>query len=82
MGLKKTQRYVIFDGPQQHGRPGTRYFANDGTSTEYKYKAAKFFTAIEAIDFAARQTIPLDELHSVGIEDFTDFDLREPINPP
>ena len=50
--LKKNQRYVIFDGPQQHGRPGTRYFSEDGTSTEYRYKAAEFFTATDAIDFA------------------------------
>jgi len=74
--LKKNQRYVIFDGPQQHGRPGTHYFSEDGTSTEYRYKAAKFFTATDAIDFAKFNTISLEGLNSIGIEDFTDFDLR------
>ena len=81
MELRGNQRYVIFDGLQEHGRPGTHYFAKDGTSTEYKYKAAKFFTWTEARDFAALESIPLDARNSIGIEDFTDLDLREPINP-
>ncbi|MEO7862291.1 MAG: hypothetical protein ABIU05_18040 [Nitrospirales bacterium] len=76
MELKKNQRYVIFDGPQRHGGPGTRYFCEDGTSTELRSKAVKFFIATDAMDFATREPIPLDGLNSIGIEDFTDFDLR------
>lgn len=72
---RKNKRYVIFDGPQQRGGPGTRYFSDDGTSTEYRSKAAKFFTATDAIDFAKRYNILIDALHYIGIEDFTDFDL-------
>jgi hypothetical protein len=74
-GLKENQRFVIFDGPQQQGGLGTHYFSKDGTSTEFRSIAAKFFTAPDALDFAQRSNISIDALHSIGIEDFTDFDL-------
>ena len=74
-GLTKHQRYVIFDGPQQHEGPGTRYFSNDGTSTAYRSKAAQFFTAPDAIDFAKRHNIPIDAFHYIGVEAFTDFEM-------
>lgn len=77
-GLLDNQRYVIFDGPQRFKAPGTRYFAPDGTSTEYRSKAAKFFTGTEALDFAKRFNIVLGAMHYIVIEDFTDFDLRKP----
>ena len=73
--LKKNQRCVIFDGPQQHEGPGTRYFSDDGTSTENRSNAAKFFTATEAIAFAERNKIFFSALIYVGLEDFTDFEL-------
>ena len=73
--LKKNQRYVIFAGPQQHGGLGTRYFSDDGTSTEYRSKAAKFFAATDAIAFAERNNIFFSALIYVGLEDFTDFEL-------
>lgn len=75
-GLKENQRFVIFDGPERRGGQGTRYFSKDGTSTEYRSKAAKFFTATDTIKFATLKTIRLDGLNSVGKEDFTGFDLR------
>jgi hypothetical protein len=73
--LKNNQRYVIIAGPQQHGGPGTRSFSDDGTSTEYRSKAAKFFAATEGIAFAERNNIIFSALISVGLEDFTDFEL-------
>jgi len=36
--------FVIFAGPQQHGRPGTWYIAKDGTKTEIVSQAAKFYS--------------------------------------
>lgn len=76
LGLKKNQRYVIFDGPEQRGGPGTRYFSVGGTSTEVRYQAAKFFTVTDAIDFAKRNNIVIGTLHYVGIEDFNDLELQ------
>ena len=73
--LKNNQRYVIFAGPQQPGEPGTRYVSDDGTSTEYRSSATKFFTATEAIALAERNKIIFSALISVGREDFTDFEL-------
>jgi hypothetical protein len=61
MGLDKNQRYVIFDGPKQHGGLGSCYFSEDGTSTEHRHQAAKFFTITEAKYFATRKTIPLGQ---------------------
>jgi len=40
---------VIFAGPQQHGRPGTRYIAKDGTKTEIISQAAKFYSFADAL---------------------------------
>src|SRR6266478_6424906 len=31
MSPQRTTLFVIFTSPQQHGRPGTRYIAKDGT---------------------------------------------------
>ena len=75
--LLENQRYVIFDGPQEYKAPGTRYFASDGTSTESKSKAAKFFTTVDAIGFAKHHNIQIDEPNSIGIEDFTDSQLAD-----
>jgi len=71
------QRYVIFEGPHQFKAPGSRYFAADGTSTDSKFRAAKFFTTTDAIVFAKHHNIPIDEPNSIGIEDFTDSQLAD-----
>jgi hypothetical protein len=76
-GLLDRQRYVIFEGPQQYNAPGTRYFASDGTSTDSKFRAAKFFTTTDAIVFAKHHNIQIDEPNSIGIEDFTDIQLAD-----
>lgn len=75
--LLENQRYVIFDGPQRFKAPGTRYFDPDGTPTESKSKAAKFFTITDAIVFAKHQKIPLDGRNSIGREDFTAIQLAD-----
>src|SRR5262245_28651568 len=76
MGLKPNQQYVIFDGPVQHGGPGTRYISNDGTSTDHIGKAAKFLTPSDAFSFAHKKNILLNALHRVAIVDVTDFELN------
>ena len=76
MTQMKTTLYVIFDGPQQHGGPGTRYVAKDGTTTEHKSRAATFGTATEAKAFAKEKGLSLDGASQyLGREDFTDGEL-------
>ena len=76
-GLLDHQRYVIFIEPQQFKASGTRYCAADGTSTDSKFKAAKFFTITDAVVFAKHHSIQIDETNSIDIEDFTDLQLAD-----
>lgn len=74
---KKTTRFVIFHGPQQQGGSGTRYIANDGTTTEHKLNAATFATADDAITFAKEKGIIFHaKVQYIGREDFTDEELQ------
>jgi len=78
MGLNTIQRYVIFDGPEQRSGTDTRYFSDDGTSTDHRHRAAKFFTDSDAIAFAKQKNILLDGVfHYIGMADFMDFELNE-----
>ena len=72
----KKERFVIFDGPKVHDGPGTHYIANDGTSTDLRSRAAKFFSHAEARIFAMEKGITLSPVLYIGIEDFTDFELH------
>ena len=73
---RKHTMYVIFAGPQQFGRPGTSYFAEDGKRTEIRSQAAKFYTLTEAQEFAKRMNIELTAITYIGQEDFTDFEIQ------
>jgi hypothetical protein len=74
-GKKKKQTlFVIFDGPQQHGGPGTRYISEAGTSTAYRHEAASFFTFTDAKTFADTKGIVLTDMVYIGQEDFTEFE--------
>ena len=68
--------FVIFAGPQQHGRPGTQYIAEDGRRTGIKARAAKFYSFTEAKEFAKQKNIELTALIYIGQEDFTDFEIQ------
>lgn len=70
---KKWKAYVIFAGPDQHGRGGvTRYVAEDGTVTDRKEKAARFVTFGDAQDFAKAKGIVLNDVtRYIGQEEFT-----------
>jgi hypothetical protein len=73
---KKHTTYVIFAGPQQFGRPGTRYVAKDGTETDIKSRAAKFYSHYDAVEFAKQKNIELTAITYIGREDFTDFKMQ------
>jgi hypothetical protein len=73
---KKHTLFVMFAGPQQFGRPGTRYIAKDGKQTGIKARAAKFYSFTEAKEFAKEKNIELTALIYIGQEDFTDFEIQ------
>jgi hypothetical protein len=68
--------FVIFSGPQQFGRPGTHYIAKDGTRTEIRSHAAKFYSFTAAQEFAKRKNIELTDIRYIGQEDFTNFEIQ------
>jgi hypothetical protein len=72
----RTTMYVIFAGPQQHGRSGTRYIAKDGTKTDLRTNAAKFYLLEDAKAFTKNMSITLTENTYIGQEDFTDFEIQ------
>ncbi len=76
MSPKRTTVFVIFSGPQQHGRPGTRYIAKDGTITDVRSRAAKFYSFADAQEFAKERTITLTATTYIGQEDFTEFEIQ------
>jgi hypothetical protein len=59
MSPKRETLFVIFAGPQQYGALGTRYFAKDGTRTDIKVRAAKFYSFEDAEEFAKNRNIIL-----------------------
>jgi hypothetical protein len=69
--------WVIFAGPQQFKAPGTRYTASDGTVTDIKSKAKKFYGPQEAKEFAEEKHIDLSKgTRYIGQDDFTDFEIQ------
>jgi hypothetical protein len=66
--------FVILTSPQQHGRPGARYIAKDGTKTEMISQAAKFYSFADAQEFAKQMNIELTALTYIGQDDFIDSD--------
>jgi hypothetical protein len=77
MSPKRKTMFVIFAGPEQHGRPGTRYIAKDGSKTEAKSHAAKFYSHVDAAEFAKTMNIKLTELIYIGPDDFTSFEIEQ-----
>jgi hypothetical protein len=70
MAQNKQTLFVIFSGPKQHAGPGTHYFAEDGSTTTLRPKAARFYT------FTDQNQITLSAHIYIGREEFTEFDLR------
>ena len=76
MSRKRKTVFVIFGGPQQHGSPGTRYVAKDGTVTDSKVHAAKFYSFADAEEFAREKQVTLTATRYIGQEEFTDFEIN------
>jgi hypothetical protein len=52
--------WVIFARPEQHGGAANLFIARDGTKTESRTEAAKFYTHGDAQSFANEKKIHLD----------------------
>jgi len=59
---KKQTLFVIFDGHEHHAAPGTRYIAQDGSTTMIRSQAARFYTVADAKHFADQNGIALSVL--------------------
>lgn len=76
MVMPKTHElFVIFTWAEQYGRPGTMYYAKDGSITDRKHKAAHFRSIQDAEDFAQKNKIEMTSVKYIGLESFSDFDL-------
>ena len=67
---RKEQAFVIFAFPPPLKGPGTVYYAEDGTKTVIKFKAAKFSTREDAQDFAKKNNIELTAATYIDLEIF------------
>jgi|KBSSwiStaDraftv2_1062776.scaffolds.fasta_scaffold5374142_1 hypothetical protein len=76
MRRRKQTRFVIFAGPNQHAGPGSRYIANDKSTTTIRTKAARFWTYWDAKAFAEMNQIALSGLTFIDREYFTDFEVQ------
>lgn len=74
---KLTTMYVIFACPQQLGRSGTLYIANDGSQTHLKSHAARFSSFSDAQEFAKKKKIELTAVRYIGQKDFTEFEIQQ-----
>jgi hypothetical protein len=72
---KSQYLFVIFAGPEQYGRPGTRYYTKDATVTDIKAKVAKFYSFESAKEFAEQNSINLTVLTYIGRESFSAFEI-------
>ena len=57
-------------------RSDTAYIGKDGSSTDIRSKAAKFWTLTEAKEFVKQKNIELTEITYIRQEDFTDFEIQ------
>jgi hypothetical protein len=76
MAKAKQALFVIFAGPQQQVAFGACYIALDGYPTVLKWKAARFHSFADAKEFAEKTRIALNGHTYIGLEDFTDVDLK------
>ena len=75
---KRTTMWVIFAQPQQFGGANNLFMARDGTKTESRKQAAKFYTAGAVQEFAKEKNITLDgAMTYIGQMDFSNFDLHD-----
>ncbi len=82
MAKTKQSLFVILTGPQQQVVPSAWYIALDGNPTMMRSKAARFSSYADAKEFAKESRILLNGHTYIGLEDFTDLELKgyEPFN--
>ena len=68
--------FVIVASFHQQVAAGSCYIALDGYSTILKSKAARFYSFAEAKAFAEVGRIALNGHTYIGLEDFTDLELK------
>lgn len=71
---KKVGLYVIFFGPQNFGGPN-KYYDENGSVTDSRNEAAKFYTFEDAKEFADKMKNELSETRYIGQEDYLQSDL-------
>jgi hypothetical protein len=72
----KESLFVLFTVPQQQVASGACYIALDGYPTILRAKAAGFQSFADAKAFAEENRIALNGLTYIGLDDFTDVDLK------
>ena len=76
MAKTKQSLFVLFTVPRQQVASGACYIALDGYPTILRAKAAGFQSFADAKAFAKENRIALNGLTYIGLEDFTDSDLK------
>jgi hypothetical protein len=73
---KKQALFVIFAGSKKQEAAGTRYIANDGSTTTNRSVAARFWTFWGAKEFAEMNAIALNAHTYIDREVFTEFETQ------
>ena len=76
MAKTKESLFVLFTVPQQRIASGAYYIALDGYPTIMRSKGATFHRYADAKAFAKENRIALNGLTYIGLEDFTDVELK------
>jgi hypothetical protein len=76
MAKTKESLFVLFTVPRQQVASGACYIALDGYPTVLRSKAASFQSFADAKAFAKENRIALNGLTYIGLEDFSDLDLK------
>ena len=76
MTKTKQALFVIFAGRKQKVPLGACYIALDGHPTMMRSKAARFQRFADAKAFAEENRIALNGHTYIGLEDFTDLELK------
>jgi hypothetical protein len=76
MAKTKESLFVLFTVPLHQVAPGACYIAWDGYPTVMISEAARFSSYADAKAFVKENRIALNGLTYIGLEDFTDLDLK------
>ena len=76
MAKTKDLVFVLFTVPQQQVASGACYIALDGYPTILRSKGARFHSFADAKAFAKENRIALNGLTYIGLEYFTDLELK------